>query len=162
GAIRVSKLVNGGQSNVWNFAQCTATETGLGGAALSGRKFLDIGLGSAPNYGNGTNGTYNFQNCIFNWPGSTNIQIVAGAGSGIPHITAGTNLVWVDGFSSADSFNGASTQILADPLMLADGYHIASISPAAAAGAPNSVTVDIDGIVRPLNALTPCLGATET
>ena len=162
GPISVSQLVNGGRSNVWNFVQCTATETGLGGAALSGRKFLNIGLGSAPNYGNGTNGTYKFQNCIFNWPGSANIQIVAGAGSGIPRVIAGTNLVWAGGFNSADSFNGVGAQILADPLMLADGYHIASISPAAAAGAPNSVTVDIDGIARPLNASGPCLGATET
>jgi hypothetical protein len=163
GGTKVSQLVNNGQSNQWNFVQCTATETGVGGGATPGRKFLNVGLGTAPNYGNGTNGTYNLQNCIINWPGSTNIQIVAGAGPGIPKVVAGTNLVWVGGFNASESMSGAyaGIQILADPKMVNDGYHIATISPAAAAGAPNSVTADIDGNVRPATPPDPCLGATE-
>src|SRR5262249_37201369 len=162
GPIKVSQLVNNNRSNIWNFIHCTATETGVGGATNSGRKFLNIGLAAAPNYGNGTNGTYNFQNCIFNWPGSPDVQIVAGAGLGKPAVVAGTNLLWVGGLNSADAFSGAGTQINLDPKMQADGYHITSISPAAAAGAPNFSAVDIDGVARPITAPNPCLGATET
>src|SRR5262249_42187692 len=44
GPIKVSQLVNNNRSNIWNFIHCTATETGVGGATNSGRKFLNIGL----------------------------------------------------------------------------------------------------------------------
>jgi hypothetical protein len=162
GGPKISYFVNGGRSNVWNFVHCTTTETGVGGGATPGRKFLNIGLAASAPYGNGTNGIYNFQNCIFNWPASTNIQIVGGAGLGIPPVRAGTNLVWVGGFNTADSFSGVGTQIIANPIMLLDGYHIGSISPAAAAGAPIGTAVDIDGNPRPATAPNPCLGATET
>jgi hypothetical protein len=88
---------------------------------------------------------------VFNWPGSTNTQVIATGGLGAVPVFAGTNLVWLPDTNLNDAFRGAGAEIIADPQMAADGFTPGPLSPAIDAGKPNLTFVDRNGTARPLN-----------
>src|ERR1043165_4133286 len=145
--VRDNLMSSENHSNNFTFVHCTLTQTQPGGGAKNGRHLIFV---------NNSGGTYKFLNNIINWPGSSSTALVFGS----PTVTSGINLVYV-GSSSGDAFRGTGTEITLDPIMQPDGYHIKGVSPAIDAGAPNLVSVDIDGTARPLNSGFD-LGAVET
>jgi hypothetical protein len=94
---------------------------------------------------------FSIQNCLFNWPGSSNTAIINAGGLGVPPVKAQVNLVWLPDTNSNDAFRGAGVEIVTDPQIGADGYTIGPLSPAVDAGVPNLTFVDINGTTRPLN-----------
>ena len=57
----------------WKFLHCTMTET----AGQYARQLLYLGHAVNGGAGNAANGTYEFQNCIINWPQSTVVAVLS-------------------------------------------------------------------------------------
>lgn len=145
------------RAHTWRFVHCTMTET----AGQAYRQFLYLGH-QISGVGDAANGSYQFSNCIFNWPASTSAWIlsVQGAPQLIPEsaIDAGTVMFNIGPGSldpNADALSGKiAERIDADPLVKSDGYHLNTTSPARGRARATSPAVDIDGETRPGPAAT--------
>ena len=155
------------RAHTWQFIHCTMTET----AGQAYRQFIFLGYGPANGgVGNAANGSYEFQNCLFNWPASSYSWILSAQNGAdlIPAqaVKAGTILFHLGSErleSQNDALAGKVDQaIFDDAKVTSDGWHLTSASPALGRAADFGVADDLDHDPRPSPAGTlPDLGCDE-